>query len=110
VLNTTSISLTDSSGCQRLNLARSKLHIFHRYPLFNRKIPSFCYLDMVVVSIGTILTCPGKGAEVFAGCRSNCVQYSAFEKFEMLCTMKCHLLCTMSRNAIARDHLPVEST
>ena len=65
---------------------------------------------MVVVSIGTILTCTGKCAEVFAGYRNNCLQYSAFEKFEMLCTMKCHLLCTMSRNAVAWDHLPVEST
>jgi hypothetical protein len=65
---------------------------------------------MVVVSTGTILTCTGKCAEVFAGYRNNCLQYSAFEKFEMLCTMKCHLLCKMSRNAVAWDHLHVEST
>jgi len=108
MLNMKNVSVTDSSGCQSLNLSRSKLQIFHRYPLFHSKVPSSCYLDMIVVSIGTILTFTGKCAEVFAGYRHNCVQYIAFEKFEMLCTVKCHLLCTMSRNAIAWDHLPVE--
>jgi hypothetical protein len=93
-----------------LNLARSKLHIFHRDPLFSRKAPSSCYLDMVVISLGTILSCTGKRAEIFSDYSNNCVQYSALEKSEMLFTTKCHLLCTMSGNTIAWDHLPVEST
>jgi len=51
MLNTINISVTDSNRCQSLNLARSKLQIFHRYPLFNGKVPSSCYLDMVAVSM-----------------------------------------------------------